>query len=123
MKIEKFNEKLDREISEPWTEDKFKKIENYKIEVEFDLLPLLKKYIILNQDKMGQDKYFELMPDCKVTEYQYYSYKNSSNFTLYYKRFEQSINFKWDLNKEKFQDLLIFLDNPESYKNSRKYNI
>ena len=75
MKIQRFiNESVNNPLlDEPWTMEKFKKIENMKKQINADedqLLKLLTKYLLLNPDI--QDEPTDLYPnETEVTSYEF----------------------------------------------------
>lgn len=72
MKIERFNENYN--LTEPWTEDKFKKIEIINKEITYDLLPLLTKFIIINKDIVEEecsDFMYDIDNNTYVMKYDY----------------------------------------------------
>ena len=127
MKIERFNEKLDRGISEPWTEDKFQKIYNINREITDNLLPLLTKYLILNKDVIEneiKDLRYEISSSCDAIDYDYFKGKGKYMwFKITFSLYKNGEGTNWYLDRNQFEDLLNFLENPDTYESTKKYNL
>jgi len=116
MKIKKFNE------HSSYTIEDLIKYQNKKNE---NIFLILKEYLILNSEELlrssiDYDDYDDIF---FITSYKIYDIKiDRKCVDIEYSTIDGN-TWQSSIYDEQFQDLLIFLDNPESYKNSRKYNI
>jgi hypothetical protein len=113
MKIQKFNES-----AQNWTENKIAKM--YDEHSEFD--KLVRDYLYINHKDLFEDEknlyrlnQFWFEPDSD--EYNKLTVFYSHNG---YKR-KEYINYEF--SDEEFDDLLKYMNNPEMYKDSKKYNL
>ena len=119
MKIKKFNENTQHGI---WNKNRLLKISRKKKEIkkeEEDFLTFISDYLVLNptitQPRFTEDsyvdsyEYIEALPD--MLFFKFIDPENS----------DQSENASFD--QKEFNDFLKYLDNPELYKTSKKYNL
>lgn len=119
MKLKRFNENTQHGI---WNKNKLLEISRKKKEIkkeEEDFLTLISDYLVLNptitQPRFTEDSYVDS-----------YEYIEALPDMLFFKFVDpedsdQSENASFD--QEEFTDFLEFLNEPDLYKNSRKYNL
>lgn len=116
MKIKRFNESIKRGY---WTENKIRKM----YDDDSDLSSLILNYLELN--------HLELFEDAKTYYHlnQYWFEEDEENlFNVYYTHsgysgYKRGETISYEFSNEEFNDLLIYMNNPEMYKNSKKFNI
>jgi len=118
--LKTYEENINTDIifNRPWSRIKIKRINKLKDELtseENKLLPLLTRYLLLNQDlipkNVGKVK--------EVISYRFF--ENTINITYYD---DQYNTFNSKLKSDKVKDFFdVFLKNPEAYKNAKKYNL
>ncbi len=122
--LEKFkiNESLSDSSPVSWTKEKFAKINKMKEEIENNeskLLPFLHEFLEINPElldsDMSKDEFY-------VQTYYYYPENPFVKFSIKYLDGDNEEYFA-SLNDNKFEELLQFLKDPETYVNSKKYNI
>jgi hypothetical protein len=131
MKINRFNINESRNnplLDEPWTIDKFKKIQKTKRQikaVEDSLNKLLTQYLLIHPDIQDEEDTLDI-EETKVVWYEFlnnpmyiFSFSYYTNDYAEHNKNESSAT----LTKEQFNDLLIFLNEPDLYINSNKYNL
>ena len=131
MKIRRLNENLE---TEPWTMEKFEKIDNLKKEIkaeEESLHDLLIKYIQLNpqltEEVRGnpgisiEDIEFE---NIYIVNY-FFSKGSTIRCQIVFNdcTADEDDNYNMNLTKNEFDDLLHFLKDSNAYKQAKKYNL
>ena len=131
MKLKRFNENF---FENDWTTEKFEKIDNLKKELkaeEESLYPLLVEYIQLNpyliEEVRGnpglsiEDIEFK---DIYIVEY-FFSKGSTIKLQILFNDCtgDDDDNYNMHLTKNEFDDLLLFLKNPEVYSTVKKYNL
>lgn len=111
MKIQKFNESVQN-----WTEDRIQKL----YEEESELSQLIVDYLELNHSGVFNDEkqYYALV------EY-WFEEDEKGLFNVFFRHGgygrDETINHEFSNNE--FKDLLNFMNNPDAYKKSKKYNL
>ena len=134
MKISKFNENQEKYWKPiiKWDEDKLDQLEIMKNKVEVqkeEIISSLDEYLSLNADIF--EEFTDFDPE--------YGHFNCYNFIYYKYPQYMSSNIKYKMKvdfddgdeetntlyikEEKFPDFLNFLNNPQMYKQSKKYNL
>jgi len=126
MKISKFKESIENET---WTQAKFDKIAAMKKYIhteENELLLLLIKYLILNPEIIRDFGYDDNLVDNQsswVTSYELLDNPKYKMIILYYPNKDYNESLEVGLTHKQFKDLLIFLKNPDTYSDIKKYNL
>lgn len=112
MKIQKFNESVQN-----WTEDKIQKMYDDKFELGCIVLEYLEIY---HKDLFKDEKQYYFL------EQFWFEEDEEGLFNVYcknsgYRKKDDRISYEF--STEEFQDLLSFMNNPETYRDSKKYNI
>lgn len=111
MKIYNFNESV-----QIWTEEKIEKLS----EEEFELSQLILDYLDLNHSGLFNDKkmYYYL------NEY-WFEEDEEGHFNVFFKHggYGRDETINHEFSNDEFQDLLNFMNNPDAYKSSKKYNL
>jgi hypothetical protein len=124
MKIQRFNEKSS--YTYPITEQKLRKMEELKIEVEefSDFLSTaLEDYLKIHPELQDEYDDFEGV-DIRVINH-FFLQESEFKYMIYYR----TDDYKEDeyneivLDDEEFQDLLKYLQDPELYQSTKKYNL
>lgn len=133
MKIKKFNEN----IGQNWSFDKFEELSNLQKQlrkINNELEVYLKEYIFLHPE-LTEDG--ELEDEIKIVEINVLD-RNDPRFSKYKLEPDDYLevvfiianqrNAKWQplsawFNKENVEDFLIFMQDPEAYKDAKKYNL
>lgn len=120
MKIKRF--KINENLSMSWTKEKFQKINNMKAEIENaedELAPFLHDFLELNSElldsNINKDEFY-------VQSFKYYPENPYNSFEIKYLD-EDNDEYFAELNSKKFNELLEYLKDPETYKESKKFNI
>lgn len=128
MIIKKFNENI--EANETWTQAKFDKIaamKDYIYTEENKLLPLLNKYLILNVNLIEEEEEDDFSSrTCSIDSYEFLDNPKYKMNIFYFPNKEYEYNNETQevtLTNEQYKDLLIFLENPETYSDVKKYNL
>jgi len=125
MKIKRFDNINENFSMETWTEEKFEKIDNMRKQLEKvdeSACYLIAEYMTFNFiDEL------ELEEDCidEFTVLRYEKYENDINYSLYvnYQK-EYGDDVEWiSFTHKQFADLLEYMNNPDLYKSSKKYNL
>ena len=112
MKIQKFNES----VKKGWTENKIRKM----YEEDSNLGELVLKYLELNRLELFQDNRIYYHLD------QYWFEEDYGNlFNVYYTHggYKRKETITYEFPDYEFKDLLVYMNNPEAYENSKKFNI
>jgi hypothetical protein len=127
MKIKRFNENF-AIFSEPWTKEKFKKINKIKSEIkqsDKQVCKLLTQYLLLNP-QIQDNSSINLDPN-EVNVLWYDFYDSESNYWVFAFGYSNS-DFDVDestvtLSIDQFDNLLEFLKDPDIYINAKTYNL
>lgn len=125
MKIQKFNENdnLDPLLQGEWNDQKFSNIHLLSLRV-INIKNHIEKLLI---DYLRIIDYNNIDPFCPNLDEEfdpyisYYVYTNKK-ITIDIQNFNED-EYRIDIEKERFDDLLLFLNNKEEYRNIKKYNI
>ena len=111
MKIQKFNESV-----QDWTEDKIQKMYDDRT----DLGNVILNYFeLIHLDFIKGDKTYYYLNEFWFEEDE----EGLFNVEYLYNVYGKKDRIKYEFPTEEFQDLLSFMNNPETYKDSKKYNI
>lgn len=117
-KYEELNESLN--LGDKWSRDKFEKLQDTKDKLDEEISEMknyLKRFLLLKthfDDGIVFDEY------CEIEEFDYH-------FQIISVTFIDKSNFDdlgyIELSQDEFDDLLDFIENPDTYKNTKKYNL
>lgn len=123
MNIKRF-EHINESSNVNWKE-KIDKITKMKIQLEIELSDAYKEIIpLLNKFLKTREEFDEIdIEDIFVKSFEYYPSNTYMKFRIKYYFADDYKEIFYDLDKEEFEDLLEFLNDPELYINSTKYNL
>lgn len=111
MKLKKFNESIRN-----WSENKIRKMYDEK----FDLSTLVLDFLEIHHKELFQDEKIYYFLD------QFWFEEDDENlFNVLYNHsgYNRKETISHEFQNEEFENLLSYMNNPEMYKNARKYNI
>ena len=115
MKIKRFNEN----INSNWSKEKLEKLHD-----DFnDIGNIVLEYLKINQNedlkKLAKNGY----TDFKLDEFWFEEGENLFNVSYTENHWGSNNHLNYEFSDQEFEDLLIFMNNPEEYKNAKKYNL
>jgi len=125
MKIQKFNESDLNLYDKPWTRKKFEEIEILKRELkatEESLFSGLRDYLILHP-QIQDNPNIKLSEETYVFGYEFSKYSSTKLYISYRPEEDDFEDFDAYLDDKGLEDFLVFLKDPDLYKNSKKYNL
>ena len=114
MKIKKFNES-----AQNWTKDKIHKM--YDEYSEFD--DLVKEYLFIHYEDKFEDKKDNYYLNEFWLDEDIIDERGILNVNYKHNGYKRTEYVNYEFSDEEFQNLLIFMNDPEAYKTAQKYNL